>query len=313
MEPRAHHVLIGFFTVMTVTVALLFTLWLSKASGDSMQRYYTVVFNEAVRGLSIGSAVQYSGITVGDVINLALDPRDPRKVIARVRVQGNTPIKEDTQARLALTGITGNSVIEFSGGSPDSPDLVAKDDHKDPVIVATPSPIAKLLEHSDNMMADVTQLVMRAKEILSQENAQRLSRMLKNLEQTTGVIASQNDNVRGIVGELAAASTQANSALREATQLIAATNTLVSEKGAPTLGNLDRATASLAKVSASVDQLLLENHAALSGGMQGMNELGPALQELRYTMSALARTVRRLDENPAAYLTGREKIEELEP
>ncbi|GJQ57109.1 MAG: hypothetical protein HKUEN07_36780 [Rhodocyclaceae bacterium] len=59
--------------------------------------------------------------------------------------------------------------------------------------------------------------------------------------------------------------------------------------------------------------MLLENQAALSGGMQGMNELGPALQELRYTMSALARTVRRLDENPAAYLTGRQKIEELEP
>ena len=59
MEPRAHHVLIGFFTVMAVTAALLFTLWLSKAPGDAVQRYYTVVFNEAVRGLSIGSAVQY--------------------------------------------------------------------------------------------------------------------------------------------------------------------------------------------------------------------------------------------------------------
>lgn len=313
MEPRAHHVLIGFFTVMAVTAALLFTLWLSKAPGDAVQRYYTVVFNEAVRGLSIGSAVQYNGITVGDVARLALDPRDPRRVIARVRVQGTTPIKQDTEARLALTGITGNSVIEFSGGSPGSPDLVAEDDDEDPVIVATPSPIAKLLENSDNMMADLTELILRAKEILSQENAQRLSSTLENLEQTTGVVASQNDNVRRIVAELAAASTQANVALREATQLVAATKTLVAEKGAPALGNLDHATASLAKVSASVDRLLLENRAALTGGMQGMNELGPALQELRSTMAALARTVRRLDENPAAYLMGREKIEELEP
>jgi len=31
MEPRAHHVLIGLFTVLTVGAALLFGLWLNKA------------------------------------------------------------------------------------------------------------------------------------------------------------------------------------------------------------------------------------------------------------------------------------------
>lgn len=115
METRAHHVLIGLFTVIVVAGALLFGLWLAKSSVDTEFKDYEIVFNEAVSGLSKGSAVQYSGIKVGDVVTLRLDPNDPRRVLARIRLGGDTPIKEDTQAKLALTGITGTSIIQLSG------------------------------------------------------------------------------------------------------------------------------------------------------------------------------------------------------
>ena len=126
MEPRAHHVLIGSFTILAAAAALLFALWLGKGPNAAQQRYYTVIFNEAVRGLSVGSEVQYNGIKIGEVTALDLDPRDPRRVLAGVRVDGHVPIKKDIKARLALTGITGTSVIEFSAGSPESPDLVVQ-------------------------------------------------------------------------------------------------------------------------------------------------------------------------------------------
>lgn len=99
METRAHHVLIGLFTVIVVAGALLFGLWLAKSSVDTEFKDYEIVFNEAVSGLSKGSAVQYSGIKVGDVVTLRLDPKDPRRVLARIRLGGDTPIKEDTEAK----------------------------------------------------------------------------------------------------------------------------------------------------------------------------------------------------------------------
>ena len=92
METRAHHVLIGLFTVIVVAGALLFGLWLAKSSVDTEFKDYEVVFNEAVSGLSRGSPVQYSGIKVGDVISLRLDPKDPRRVLARIRLAGDTPV-----------------------------------------------------------------------------------------------------------------------------------------------------------------------------------------------------------------------------
>ena len=43
--------------------------------------------------------------------------------------------------------------------------------------------------------------------------------------------------------------------------------------------------ASLEKSANSIDQLLLDNRVALSGGIRAFGELGPALQELRDTLS----------------------------
>ncbi len=117
METRAHHVLIGLFSVIVIGAALLFGLWLAKSGSEGKFNYYDIVFNEAVSGLSQGSSVQYSGIKVGDVAFLRLDPKDPRKVWARIRVVASAPIKQDTTAKLALTGITGTSIIQLSSGA----------------------------------------------------------------------------------------------------------------------------------------------------------------------------------------------------
>src|SRR3546814_13039865 len=76
METRAHHVLIGLFIVILTAAALLLALALSKPDTNESDTYYKVVFNEAVSGLSKGSLVQYSGIKVGDVVELALVVND---------------------------------------------------------------------------------------------------------------------------------------------------------------------------------------------------------------------------------------------
>src|SRR5690606_17286853 len=96
METRAHHLLIGSFAILAFLIGLGFVLWLSKTGAEREFRHYDVVFTEAVTGLSKGGLVQYNGIKVGEVSRLSLDPRDPRKVIARVRLEGGTPVKQDT-------------------------------------------------------------------------------------------------------------------------------------------------------------------------------------------------------------------------
>lgn len=305
MEPRAHHVLIGLFTVVTVAAALLFALWLGKPGADRSFIDYEVVFNEAVTGLSQGSAVQYSGIKVGDVTSLDLDPDDPRTVRARIRVVGHTPIKEDTRARLAITGITGLAVIQLHGGSPESPPLHSPDG-RPPVIVADRSPLSRLMANGEDLVLNITRLLNRANRMLSRENADRVSRTLENLEQATAGLAQQRD-------DLSEALRQTSVTTREAAVLMRNANRLLDDQGSQVLESAERLMTSLERSSRHIEQLLEGNRAALDNGLQGLGDLGPAIGELRETLSALRTFSRRLEQDPTGYLLRNDSIKEFQP
>jgi phospholipid/cholesterol/gamma-HCH transport system substrate-binding protein len=312
METRAHHVLIGLFTVIVVAGALLFGLWLAKSSVDSAFQDYEVVFNEAVSGLSKGSSVQYSGIKVGDVVSLRLDPKDPRRVLARIRLGGDTPIKEDTQAKLALNGITGTSIIQLSGGTPQSPALKGKGSQL-PTIVASPSPIARLLNNSNDLMTSVNLLLHNANRLFSPENIDRVSTTLANLEQTTGTIADQRDDIRLALQQLVVISKQAGKTLEQTSALMRNANGLLNDQGKQMFTSAEHAMHSLERSTATIDQLLSSNKESLNTGIQGLNGLAPAVRELRDTLSSLRAITRRLEANPGGYLLGNEKNKEFTP
>jgi phospholipid/cholesterol/gamma-HCH transport system substrate-binding protein len=295
-----------------VTAALLFGLWLAKSSVDTEFKDYEVVFNEAVSGLSKGSSVQYSGIKVGDVISLRLDPKDPRRVLARIRLAGDTPVKEDTQAKLALTGVTGTSIIQLSGGTPQSPTLKGKDGNL-PTIVASPSPIARLLNDSEDLMAGVNTLMHNANRMFSTENIERISNTLENLEQTTGTIAEQRGDIRQAMQQLASVGKQANTMLEQTTALMRNANGLLNEHGKEALGSAEQAMKSLQQSSATLNKLISANQDSLNSGMQGLNGLGPAVHEMRETLSSLRVITKRLEADPSGYLLGSEKTKEFTP
>ncbi|WP_137887013.1 MlaD family protein [Pseudomonas sp. 2FE] len=312
METRAHHVLIGLFTVLVVAAALLFGLWLTKSSADSEFTLYDIVFNEAVTGLSKGSAVQYSGIKVGDVVQLKLDPQDPRKVWARVRLAGDTPIKQNTRAKLALTGITGGAFIQLNSGSPDSPALAGKNGQV-AVIVADPSPIATLLANGEDLLSNINTFVDSANRMFSPENAARISRTLEHLDLATGVLAEQHNDIREVLQQLASASKQASLTLEQSAHLMRSANGLLDQQGKAALDSAQQALAALARASRNIEHLLNDNHDSLNAGIRGLGEIGPAVSELRETLSGLRSISRRLEEDPASYLLGGDKSKEFEP
>ncbi|OZY43564.1 ABC transporter permease [Pseudomonas fragi] len=312
METRAHHVLIGLFSVLVVVGAMLFGLWLAKASMDSTFKDYEVVFNEAVSGLSKGSSVQYNGIKVGDVIELRLDDKDPRRVLARIRLAANTPVKVDTKAKLALTGVTGTSIIQLSGGDPNSPDLKGKDG-KLPEIVASPSPIARLLTDGSDVMANVNMLLHNANRLFSEDNVDRVSKTLDNLEQTTTAIAGQRGDISQTLKQLAQVGKQASVTLEQTNVLMRNANGLLSTEGKQMFNSAEQAMNSLQQSTATINKLINNNEDSLNSGLQGLNQLGPAVNELRETLGTLRSISRRLEANPSGYLLGREQNKEFTP
>ncbi|KAG1553032.1 hypothetical protein G6F50_013079 [Rhizopus delemar] len=181
--PRApNYVLIGAFTLITGLALLACGRWAAKYSSDRTWQEYRVVFREAVTGLSVGSPVQYNGIAVGSITELNLVPDDPRQVVARIRLNSTTPVKTDTRAKLAITSLTGPSIIQLSGGTPQTPALTTVNKDPAPIIPTTPSALQNITDVANR-------LVERMDQILSDRNVASINATLANLETISGGLA----------------------------------------------------------------------------------------------------------------------------
>lgn len=314
METKANHVLIGAFTLAVSAGLLLFALWAAKYASESSWAEYDVVFREAVTGLSVGGIVQYNGITVGSVCHLSLAPDDPGRVIARIRVGADTPVLRDTTARLALTGLTGVAFIQLSGGSPGSPRLLAREDEPVPVIVAEESALQKLFASSEDIAIAASEVLVRLRNILSDENAARIATTLSNIDAVTTTIAAEREDIGALIRSAREASERLEGSLRRFDRLATALDENLTDELPQLLGNLRRTMTQVDSLTRRADAILAENHEALASfGSQGLTQVGPTLAELRELLRELTRISARLEDNPAAFLLGRDQPKEFSP
>lgn len=305
METRAHYVLIGLFTLAAGAALLLFILWLARYGTERDVVAYDIIFREPVSGLSVGSPVQYSGIRVGEVESLRLDPEDPGQVRARVQLITSAPVREDTRATLTLLNITGASAIALSEGSPGSASL-SRAGGRIPTIESEPSPLTRLRINSDELMVSVTTLLENANRMLSEENAQRMARILDNLDDVSSNLAGQQDALAEGLETLVESGQQLNQLLSRLDQQLEAHGDELLSSAGQTLENIQQ-------LSLRLDSLLAENSPLINNGLQSMQEVGPMMRDLRGLISSLRTVSSQLEDNPTGFLLGNEPIREFQP
>jgi phospholipid/cholesterol/gamma-HCH transport system substrate-binding protein len=307
METRANHVLIGAFTLAVFVCAVLFALWAAKYTTEKSFEEYDVVFQEAVTGLSVGSQVLYSGISVGAVRKLSLMKDDPRKVVARIRLSADTPVKTDTRAKLALTGLTGVAIIQLTGGSPGSPALEPREGQRVALIPSEPSAL-------QNIAATASEIVDRVNQLLSDENVARVTRTLDQLDQITGSISGEREEIAALIRNARAASEKLDQTLASADRTINNLDQGLVKELPGLVAKLDRTLGQLETASRSADAILSDNREAFADFSQdGLAQVGPTLRQLRSLIRDLDDLVERVEGNPAGVLLGREQPEEFEP
>ena len=306
METKANYVLIGAFTILVSVFGLLFALWAAKYSADKSFQEYYVIFNEPVTGLTEGGSVQYNGITVGTIEQLSLNPRDPRQVRARLKLEASAPVKIDTKAKLSQAGITGSPFIQLTGGSPNAPRLVAREPDRIPVILTEPSAL-------QNIADTASKLVARVDKLLSDENIAHIEHTLTNIENMTAALGGedgQKEDLRALIVNARLATEQLNATLTSANSAVSTV-----DRDLPAmLRKLDGTLSRLDSAAGGADAILNENRAAIqSFANDGLAQLGPTLGELRALIRDLRRVTDRLEGSPARYLLGRDAPKEFTP
>jgi phospholipid/cholesterol/gamma-HCH transport system substrate-binding protein len=307
METKANYVLIGAFTILTAVLLLLFGLWAAKYSSERSWTEYAVVFNEPVTGLTEGSSVQYNGISVGTVESLRLAPNDPRQVLARLKLQADTPVKVDTKAKMSITGLTGSPFIQLTGGSPKAPWLTAVD-HRDVPVIRTE---ASALQ---NIADTANRLVARMDEVLSEENVKHIASTLQNIDALTGSVAAQRQDLRALIVSARRSSEQLEKTLVSTNHAVDGVNRELVDKLPGLVGKLDDTLTKLDAAAGNANGILGENRTAIrSFANDGLGQLGPTLSELRALVRDLRRISDRLEGSPARYILGRDAPKEFEP
>jgi phospholipid/cholesterol/gamma-HCH transport system substrate-binding protein len=314
METRASYVLIGAFTLVVFLSGFFFVLWIGKLSIEREWDYYDVVFKEAVTGLTVGGAVQYNGVQVGEVRKLSLAPDDPRQVIAHVRLNGDTPVKTDTRAKLALIGLTGVAVVQLSDGTPGAPRLTAKSGEAAPRIIAEESTMQTLMSSGQDVALSANEVLIRVGRLLSDDNMQHVAAALEHIDQLTATLADQRADLRTLITQLSAASSQLKGTLDKVDSLAVSSDRLVNQQARQLMDSAHAWLISAQRATDSANAILEQNRAPLANfSSEGLAQIGPTLAELRATLQTLRGITTRLQNDPAAYLLGHEQPREFVP
>lgn len=226
METRANYVLIGVFTLAVIVGAFGFVWWFERLGDGGSRATYEIAYDNSVSGLRKGSAVNFNGIRVGEVYNLALDPSDPRRVIAQVGVASNTPIRKDTKAGLDFQGLTGIATVTLSGGEPGAPAIVAEKG-KNPRIVAEPT---------QDLMIAARSAVNRIDKML-EKNEEQISQIVKSIASITSEL---DKNVVADISAAAKSVREAADALGNQTEPTLKEYRLLAQDARRTVGDIGR-------------------------------------------------------------------------
>ncbi|MDW8480074.1 MAG: MlaD family protein [Xanthomonadales bacterium] len=321
METRAHHVLVGAFTLGVAALFMLFLYFSGRLGGDEEFVELEVVFTEAVTGLVVGGTVQYNGIKIGEVRRLSIDPEDPSRVVARARVSAGAPIKIDTKARLAFTGLTGIAEIQLFGGGRFSPPLRGSDG-RPPRIVAEESALQKLLAGGEGVVATVNEALVRLNLLLANENIERVGRTIAHLEQVAAAVAERREDL----GRDARRPSPRPPSVCATPPRAPPRCSRVSSAAPPgstawwrtSCGRRLRSSSAPPPPRAAwceaLEAVVAENREAVSAfANQSLGQIGPALGELRALLRGLTRIAERLEEDPAGFLRGADRPPERTP
>ncbi len=301
METRAHYVLIGSIVLSVIALAFLFILWL----GDARREFdeYDVIFTERVSGLSIGAAVRFNGIQKGEVDGLSIDPDDPSIVIARIRVDRDTPVKTDTVAELEPVGFTGLLIIQLVGGTKDAPLLKDASEARVPSIEANTSTINMFLEGSGDVVA-------QAQRLLSKDNIEGISNIIADLETATGAIAENRQNISKLIENANIAAENLASATEKLDAASAGLLRLTEEDAPAVMQEAEAAISETRALVADLRAVVGENRKSIRiFADQGLAQVAPTMAEARRVMRTLDYMLREIDRNPRGYLLGESQPE----
>jgi phospholipid/cholesterol/gamma-HCH transport system substrate-binding protein len=300
MERNANYALVGFASLMLFVGLVIFVVWLARVQFAREYDTYDVLFVGPVNGLSQGGEVHFNGIKVGDITQIGLDKDDPKKVVARVRVTSDVPIRADSYASTEPQGITGVSYIQITPGSANQP-LLKNMPHAGeyPVLNSRPSAISDLLSGGGTVLAATAQALNRVNRVLSDENISSFTGTLKDIQ----AVAAEARRRKELFADADQAVKNIDDAAQSIKKLSDNTNGMMDTDGRRALRNAADAAEQIKTAAAQAHELVSKLEGPTSEfATNGLPELTAAVASLRQAADSLNRVSNEIEQSPQSLI-----------
>lgn len=179
MESRSHALVAGLFAIVLGLAMVLSLWWFSD--GRQPTRSLLLETRGSVTGLNVEGQVRYRGISAGKVKNIGIDPADPSKILVEVRMREDLPVTRGTRARLGYQGVTGIAYVQLDDRGEDPTPLVG-DDGGLPRIALEPGLMEQLTDSTLDAMKRVKAIAEQLSQFVDDENLSKVRNTLERIE-----------------------------------------------------------------------------------------------------------------------------------
>ncbi len=327
METRSNQILVGSITLGLLAALVVFVVWLGRVS-DGGEKTYDIFFQQSVEGLANGSAVTFSGVPVGQIRSINLEPRSPQFIRVRVTVGEDTPVLEGTTATIRGVGFTGVSQIQLDPpeqepGQPRRPRREIRCPEQNPqsecpygvpVIPTKPGALGQLLNTAPELLERVSTLTERLTELLSDRNQESIAGILDNFEEISRSLAERSPEIAATLAETRVAIQQAGNAADQIGRLAGTTEALLNQDGRPLINDLRhtlrRAEQSMAQLEGAIGDARPGIQAFSN---QTLPEVGQLIRDLRASSESLREVTDRLNQRGIGGVIGGQRLPDYEP
>jgi phospholipid/cholesterol/gamma-HCH transport system substrate-binding protein len=323
METRSNQVLVGSITLGLLAALVLFLVWLSSVTNGG-QKTYDIFFTQSVEGLANGTSVTFSGVPVGQIDSINLEPQSPQFIRVRISIRDDTPVLDGTTATIRGVGFTGVSQIQLDpppptpAGQPRRPrvEIRCPDQNAQsecpygvPVIPTRPGALGQLLNTAPELLERVSTLTERLTELLSDRNQESIAGILDNLQAVSHSLAERSPEIAATLAEARVAIRQAGDAAEHIGQLADSTSNMLDRDGRPLVADLRR---TLQSADRSMQQLQGVIGDARPGVQaftnQTLPEVGQLMRDLRATSESLRDITDRLNQQGVGGVIGGQRL-----
>src|SRR6266700_2671241 len=297
METRAHYVAVGAFVLTMIVLAFAAVMWLARAQLTTEAAHYDIYFKGPVSGLRVGAAVEYSGVPVGKVSDIRIDPANVEQIRVTAEIDASVAIKVDAAAAVETNLLSGVSYIQIVGGTQDAPLLLPQPGQRYAVIRSHRSRFASVAARAPQLLEKAGDTLDYINELLDEKNRRAVGEILENVRVLSAGLSDTNKDI----AELAV---NANTAVVTAGSL---------------LGNVDRSHTGpdgigkrLATALADYDRVAKDLQLAVqdvrpgvrSFSQQTLGDVGALVGEARQLISGLSRITAEIGRDPSRVLFG---------